>query len=660
MTFHPGALQTVSRALSEAIRPRPPLPFRQWLPQNIVLVDGPKKGEFWSETDAPYLGPIAEVLDVEHPANLVTVRKSQQTGVSIFALAWALYLAEIAPDNILYGVPGIDALQDVNSQKLQPMIDEWQKTTRKRVILPAVSRSGAGSTIYEKRFAGGSVMLANANSVMDLSSKTTRYGVKDEVSKWANTPNGDDPEVLFFGRFTAYRRLKLWKILELSTPENDSGDPLGDAPGHCRVDRSFQRSDQRYWHVACPECGHVFVQSHDGFAIDRAHPHRSHYECPKCEHHISEMERVAAVRAGEFIATADGEGRHPGFHVDAFVSLMMSYEAIAEEWLDREKQGEEGMKGFTNLVLGLPYQLKGDAPEWERLFERREDYPEGVVPPDGLIFTGGADVQHDGIYAEAVAFGQDRQTWSVFNVFLEGDTDNPQTGAWTKLDEIYRREFPDSFGGTRRLDAMGVDSGDGNRSTQVLVWCAQRPNCYATKGVDGRAIPAIGTPTKRMPNKLGKVRRVRGARSWPIGTWGLKSEFYGHLRLVGRASGQDFDPPGYCHFGQWQDKEFFRQLTAEYFDQKMIKGRIKEAWIPIRRDNHYLDCRVIAMSMAELLNLSKLTSDGWAALRARLIPSQPVDLLSPVSATVTKPANLPDSPKPSSKSLAELSKGWKR
>ncbi len=656
MTNHPGALRFVAERLAEAIMPKPPQPFRQWLPKNIVLIDGPKKGENWNEFDAPYLGPIADVLDIDHPANLVTIRKSQQTGISILALAWSLYLAEVAPDNILYGVPGKDALQEMNGLKLQPMIDAWQRETKKRIILPTVSRSGAGSTTYEKRFVGGSIILANANTVMDLSAKTTRYGVKDEVSKWANTPNGDDPEVLFFGRFTAFRRLKLWKILELSTPELDSGDPLGDEPGHCRVDRSFQRSDQRYWNVPCPECHKVFVQSDEGFAIDRVHPHKSHYECPHCGHHISEMERVEAVRLGDFIAAAPGEGRHPGFHVDAFISLMMSYEAIAEEWLDREKKGEEGAKGFTNLVLGLPYKIKGDAPDWERLFERREDYPEGVIPPEGLIFVAGADVQHDGIYVEVLALGEDRQSWPVFIAFLEGDTDNPLAGAWPRLDEVYRREFKDSFGGTRRVDAMGVDGGDGNRTTQVLVWCARRPNCYTTKGVDGRAVPAIGTPVKRLPNKLGKVKKVRGAKTWPIGTWGLKSEFYGHLRTPGRSSGQDADPPGFCHFAIWQDKEYFRQITSEYFAQQLVKGKLHQEWMKLRRDNHYLDCRVIAMAMAELMGLSKLTSDGWAALRARLIPAQPVDLLSSASEAIAaapqekkKPGNLND-----------LTKGWNR
>lgn len=666
MNFHPGAQRMVATALSEAIRPVPPLPFRQWLPKNIVLVDGPKKGEFWSELDAPYLGPIADVLDVDHPSNLVSIRKSQQTGVSILGLAWSLYLSEVAPDNILYAVPGIDALQDVNGKKLQPMIEAWQERSSKKIILPTVARSGSGSTTYEKRFVGGSLSLANANSVMDLSSNTSRYGVKDEVSKWQNSPNGDDPEVLFFGRFTAFRRLKLWKILELSTPELDSGDPLGDEPGHCRIDRSFRRSDQRFWNIKCPECGGEFVQSILGFVINKAHPHLSAYECPHCEHHISEMERVPAVRAGRFIPTSEG---HPGFHVDAFVSLMMSYEAIAEEWIDRQNKGEEGAKGFTNLVAGLPYAMKGDAPDHKRLLERRETYQRGVVPADGLIVTAGADVHHNNIMMEIVAFGQDRQSWSVEVAYLDGPTDDINAGAWLKLDEFYRTAVIDAFGRERRIEALGVDSGDGLRVTQAYSWCASRPGTHAIKGMQGRGVPAIGLPQKVSVRKSGKRQKVGSAKVWPVGTWTLKGELMGNLhKEIVRDEGLTTVPGGYCHFADWHDEGYFKQLTAEYFQRKLVKGKLHEGWEKLRRENHWLDVRVYAMAMAELLGISKLTADGWASLRALWQPAEPVDLLSSVTETIVAhsvdaetaapPASVPAPAEPTK--IEESRKAWKR
>src|SRR5690606_6488525 len=109
--------------------------------------------------------------------------------------------------------------------------------------------------------------------------------------------------------------------------------------------------------------------------------------------------------------------------------------------------------------------------------------------------VAGADVQHNGIWAEIVAFGQDRQSWSLAFRFLEGATDNPSEGAWPKLDELFRTQLADAFGGQRSIEAMAVDGGDGGRTNQVLEWCRRRPNCYAVKGVGGRGVPAISVPS---------------------------------------------------------------------------------------------------------------------------------------------------------------------
>ncbi|WP_142628026.1 terminase gpA endonuclease subunit [Rhizobium sp. P007] len=654
MTVHPGAFRIVSSALARTIRSEAPIPFDVYLPQNIVLVDGPKKGDLWSAEDAPYLVEIAQCLSLEHPCTEVTVRKSQQTGVSILALAWMLYIAETCPDNSIYGVPGLDTLQDINSGKLQPLIDAWQKHTGKQIIMPTTSRSGVGSTTYEKKFPGGSLYLANANTVMDLSAKTTRFGVKDEVSKWQTLPNGADPENLFFGRFTAFRRQKTYKIFGLSTPELDSGDALGEGPGHCRIDRDFRRSDQRFWYIRCPECGTEQVQEDANLVINREHLHKTVMRCVSCTHHISEMERVPAVQQGRYIPTITGPDRHPGFHVDAFMSLMMSYEAIAEDKIKYEAKGEAGAKDYSNLICAKPYQMKGNAPDHQRLMERREDYLAGTIPAGGLLFTAGADVQSYGIYCEGVVFAEDRQSWNVFAEFFEGATDNPQAGAWLLLEEFCEQEFPDSHGVLRKIEALAVDSG--YRPTQVLEWCRRRPNAYAIKGMPGRGVAAISPPVRKSVNKRGKRKRHGSAMSWPVGTWALKAEFYGNLHKTGLRSGEATDPPGYCHFHMDLGEEYFQQLTAEYFSQKMVKGKLHEEWMPRREHNHFLDCRIYAMAMAEHLGISRLTKSQWAALRAKHEPETPVDLLSPESQKVAEevsPDEAPVAPPPPAKKPAE-------
>lgn len=628
ISHHPSAQRVVLSSFRNGVRPVRPVPFPVWLTKNVILVDGPKKGEFWSPEDAPYLPGIAECLSIEHPSNYITVRKAQQTGVSILALAWAMYIAEVHPDNALYAVPGVDTLQDINSAKFQPLIDKWQEETGKRVIFPNVNRSGAGSKTYEKKFNGGSIFLGNANAIMDLSAKTCKYGVKDEVSKWQTLTNGADPETLFNGRFTAFRRTKSYKILSLSTPELDAEGDVG----HCRVDRDFRVSDQRFFHINCPECGHQQYMFDENLNINKKSPHKSTFVCVGCGHDISEPERVQALRKGVWIPTVSRQGAEPGFHVDAFISLMMSFEAIAEDRLKAEGLGEIGMKDYTNLNLALPYALKGDAPDHQRLMERREDYKQYWVPAEGLLLVCGVDVQHDCLYVELVAFAPDRQSWSVAVEKFVGETVDPKSGAWIELDEFYKREFNTAYGTKRTIDAMGVDAADGGRTDQVAQWCKLRPNCFAIRGVGGRGVPAIGPPKKISITARGKKKKHGSAEVWPVGNWSIKSTFHAYLNLSGVAAGELLDPPGYPHYGKWIGEDYFKQITAETFSSVLKNGKLREEWVPLRRDNHWLDCRVIATAMAEKLGLTSKSEADWQYLRSQLIPQTDADLLTPVAA----------------------------
>jgi phage terminase large subunit GpA-like protein len=620
VSAHPGALHLLAARLAEAIRPPEPMPFSVWLTKNIELIDGPQSGEMWNAQGAPYLPEIADCLADDHPAPIVSIRKSQQSGASILALAWCLYIADREPANTLYGVPGLDALRDLNSGKLQPLIDAWQKKTGRAIIVPQTSRSAAGSTTYEKVFPGGRLWLANANSIMDLSSKTARKGVKDEVSKWTVLDNGADPETLFFGRFTAFRRTRGYKILEISTPEVDTGEAdVDNVEGHCRIDRSFRRSDQRFWNCVCPECGRLFVHHFDRFKIDAAHPHRSVYPC-FCGHAITETERVIAVRAGRWIASVEEVLDHPGFHIDAFISLMMSYEAIAEDWLNSQKT-ETARKDFHNLVLGLPYRFRGDAPDHEKLMARREEYPRGHVPPRALLLTVGADVQMRGIYVEVLAHCANRETYVVEALYLDGDTTEVDAGAFALLTEIYERRWPNAYGGMQRHDEFGVDAGF--QTNTVYEWTRRHAGAKALQGRDGWARPALGTATDQDVDYRG--RRIKGgAKLRGVGTWPLKSTFYSHLALVPELKhGATVYPAGFCHFGSFLDEVYFKQITAEHLATVWRRGRQRQEWKEHgKAGNHFLDCRVYNMAIADAYHIS-FTADDWARLaKERGIPAE--------------------------------------
>lgn len=642
---HPNAVRVVNGPLSRGIRPARRVPFAKWLGENIVLIDGTRAGQPWDPSGAPYLLEIAECLGDDHPCNRVTIRKSQQSGASILALAWCLFIADREPANVLYAAPNIESLREMNSQKLQPMIDAWHRRIRRTVILPQTSRNGQGSTTYEKKFPGGYIALGNANSVMDLSSKTVRKGVKDELSKWQEQPDAQDPEDLFFGRFTAFRRMKDYKILEISTPETDSGvefdehgEILGEGPGHCRIDKAFQKSDRRYWNCICPECGQPFVHTIDRLQIDERHPHKTTYR-HECGHLISEPERVVAVRAGSWRPTFTGEGRHPGFHIDAFISLMMSYEAIAEDSLAARSEIQK--KGLHNLVLALPYKYQGDAPDWKKLLDRVErDLKRGQVPAKGLLLVAFADVQMRGIWLTVRAFASNRETWSVDAMYIEGDTSDPSGPVFQQLrKETIDREFPDAFGGKRRLDALGVDSGYRANVVYAFVRNTQRQHpdtgrdlILATKGLKGWSRPALGQPTLQDIDLDGQ-KIAQGARVWGIGTWPLKVTLYAESKQeIPAPPAMPVAPDGYWHFGSWNDEVYFKQFTAEHLEDIKFHGRTTgRKWVKTR-DNHFHDCEVGNLALADYLGLYSMTPEQWSALALRRgMPPElsSVDLFTP-------------------------------
>ena len=64
--------------------------------------------------------------------------------------------------------------------------------------------------------------------------------------------------------------------------------------------------------------------------------------------------------------------------------------ADAAEMYEQAQKAPDLMKGFVNTVLGLTFEEEAEAPEWQRLYERRETYRIGLVPEQGLFLTAGS------------------------------------------------------------------------------------------------------------------------------------------------------------------------------------------------------------------------------------------------------------------------------
>jgi phage terminase large subunit GpA-like protein len=252
---------------------------------------------------------------------------------------------------------------------------------------------------------------------------------------------------------------------------------------------------------------------------------------------------------------------------------------------------------------------------------REEGLKRGHIPPKGLLLVASADVQGNGIWYEVLAVARTRETWVVDAGFLSGSTESPDGEAFEQLKErVLNRVWLDAWGRTRKLDALGVDSGF--RAPCVYSWTRanQRVNplggahvVLALKGASGWNRRAIGIPSDVDIDFAGK--RVRaGAKVRTVGIDDLKAVFMEDLGKEGIKSGKLSDPEGYCHFQDWIDESYFKQLTAEYLDDEMYRGRTKRVWKQRSRENHLLDCRVYNLALLSYLGFDKLTGDDWAGL----------------------------------------------
>jgi phage terminase large subunit GpA-like protein len=135
----------------------------------------------------------------------------------------------------------------------------------------------------------------------------------------------------------------------------------------------------------------------------------------------------------------------------------------------------------------------------------------------------------------------------------------------------------------------------------------------ALKGKDGWERPALGQPTDIDVDFAGK-RVSRGAKVRVVGTFGLKAAFFDDLSKEGRKSGKESNPGGYCHFPDWIDEGYFKQLTGEYLDEQTYRGRTKRVWKQRYKDNHFLDCRVYNLALLSYVGFDKMDDDDWAGI----------------------------------------------
>jgi phage terminase large subunit GpA-like protein len=576
-----------------------------WAEDKRVIPEGlsPYPGPYSFDV-CPYMREIVDALSDTSPVREVAVMKGTQIMFTVGAIEnWIGYTIDSSPGPMLY-VTGDAAMAEQQMElRIDAMINGAGLAGRIAKQHKRKNQRATGDTVTRKEFPGGFLIGAGPRSGAKLRSVSFQKINVDELDAFPDaTRNEGDPVYLIRRRADAYS--ETYKILWGSTPlfeHNSKIVPL------------FHQGDQRRYFVPCTHCGHMqylkwsqlrFESTDDDRLVCKLNRDGQitessvHYECEKCRGEWSNADKDWFLPRGEWRPTA--EPRLPGmrsYHVPGLLSPVgfRPWEKAVIEFLQIKSEGFPKLKyqNFINTFLAEPFVDDGERPRIEAVLTRERRYHRGGLPDDAapLFITIGADVQADRVECEIVAWGRDKESWSIDYLVFHGNTDDLDSECWIQLRAIIEGEY---HGMTPVLS--GVDAG--YRTDTVYQFC---------DSFDAGVHPVMGQEQIENGKAYIKHNEVGGydKQRIDVNTDLLKQEFYGQLSHGPYESG--VLPRGYCHFPVEYGREHFNRLTAESRLLVDTGRRQKFIWDAGSRRNEQLDCRVYALAMVHAYRLAVQT-----------------------------------------------------
>jgi phage terminase large subunit GpA-like protein len=614
------SISVYANAFRLGLKPNEILTVSEWADKYRVLseVASAEPGP-WRTSRVPYLKELMDVLSSHDPTQEIVFMKSAQVGGTEAGNCWLAYIIDYNPGPTMMVMPTLEMAKRNSKQRIAPLIESSPRLQEK--VKSSKSRD-SGNTVLQKEFPGGLLIMAGANSPVGLRSTPVAFLILDEVDAFGNTSEGD-PIALATARQRTFSKKK--KLL-ISTPVVESTS---------KIEPAYQMSDRRKYHVPCPHCGayqHLKFPNLK-FTKDGGNVVDAEYACEECGVLIGEHHKTDMLLAGKWIKE-NPNSSIAGFHINALYSPLgwFSWTEIGTEWFAAQKDPTK-LQTFINTVLGESWKEKGDAPDWERLYERRTSRPLNVVPPKGLFLTCGCDVQKDRLELEIVAWGRNLQSWSVDYRVLMGDTSEQEV--WDKLEEVINESWPvENYNIPMKLRATGIDSGYNTQMVYNFVRKQDQSKVFATKGQE--SLQQIISSPKKVEIKLNGKRLSKGVNLWSLGVSVAKSELYGFLRQAAPKESDERPVIGYCDFPEYGE-EFFKMITAEEVFVHKIRGFDKRVWEKTRDRNEALDCRVMARAMASLVGIDRFKEKNWERLeKGRPIVNTSINIPKPVATKKAK------------------------
>ncbi len=478
------------------------------------------------------------------------------------------------PCSLLVVQPTVEDGAGYSKEEIAPMLRDTPCLDK--LVSDPRSRDSS-NTIMTKAYPGGVLHVVGANSPRGFRRITVRKVLFDEVDGYPASAGTEGDQI----KLGEKRAEDAWnrQFIIGSTPT---------IKGFSKVERSFESSDKRFYHVPCPHCKKKQKLEFKNLIWPKGEPKKAHFVCTHCNKDIDESKKYWMLEHGEWIAEKPFDG-HAGFHIWAAYSLQpnASWGQIATDFLEA-KDDPLTLQVFVNTSLAETFEQASIDVDEDSLYARRENYEK--LPDKNLVITCGVDVQADRLELEAKGWGIGEESHGVEYKIIYGDT--TQIEVWNDLEDYLDQTYETEDGRLLHIACTMVDSGYNTDYVYDFVLRKSLRRVYATKGVGGEGRPIIGKPTKQ---------RKKNVKLYPIGVDQAKTVIY--TRLAKEKVGN-----GYYHFPLEYDKEFFEQLTAEKLVTKFERGVSRRVWLKKRPRNEALDINVLNYAALKLLD------PNWKAL----------------------------------------------
>lgn len=593
-----AVLAAIRRATSHLVPPPDMLPS-EWAQANVRIPVGNAIPGPISFDNAPYQRGMLDVIK-EPGVRRVDYMTGAQLGKTTVQQCITGYFIAHEPRSQILVQPTQGDVQTFLETKLRPMLDANPAISSK--MAKQRGREGVNNSRIIS-YIGGWLMFSWAGSPKTLRGRSAPITQADEVDGMDATPEGDPVELLT-------QRAATFGDQALNTR---SSTPT--IKGASRIETGFLEGDQRRFYVPCPDCGtgqflkwpNVLWTGRQSAGIDDAEndlgaehqPDTAAYTCEACGVLWDDGQRIAAIRNAEALGhgwkAAKPFKGHASFHAPEMLSTFRRLRDIVQSYLDKLAAGD--MQSFVNVSLAETYEEKGDKADPNSLMQRREQYA-AQVPMGGVWLGAGVDAQADRLEVQIVAYGVGEESWRVDYRVLWGDPLAPDV--WLDLEELLAEEFQHESGVMLRIGGACLDTGGTNSYTQVAYDWLRGKSGRRIFGIKG--VPGWGRPIVEKPQRKQSGKNARKVDLFLAGVDEAKLIVMRRLNMTVRG-------PGYIHFSEDADADYFEQLTAEKLVTRYIKGFPKREWHkPDKARNEALDTFVYAFAALKIMqpNLKRL------------------------------------------------------